>query len=78
MLQQAADQIDAACQPKPGQVRKDRERIRVEGIFGAFELSRDYYYQAGKKQGHYPADAALGMEGGMHAGLGPAGMSGGG
>jgi hypothetical protein len=64
LLQQAAEQIDAAYQPKPGQVRKGRETIRVEGIFGPFELSRDYYYQAGKKQGHYPADAALGLEGG--------------
>ena len=62
LLQQAADRIDAAHQPKPGQVRKGRETIRVDGIFGTFELSRDYYYHEGKKQGHYPADAALGLE----------------
>jgi hypothetical protein len=31
-------------------------------IFGCFPLSRDYYYNAGKKQGHYPADDALGLE----------------
>lgn len=37
---------------------------RVEGIFGTFELKRDYYYHEGKKQGYYPADAALGLEGG--------------
>src|SRR5689334_13478666 len=36
--------------------------IRVQGMFGSFELRRDYYYHAGKKQGHYPADAALGLE----------------
>lgn len=62
LLQQAADQIDAAYQRKPWQVRKGREAIRVQGIFGSFELSRDYYYHEGKKQGHYPADAALGLE----------------
>ena len=63
LLQQAADRIDAAYQPKPGQQRKGREHLHVAGIFGAFELQRDYYYHAGKKQGHYPADAALGLEG---------------
>ena len=61
LLQQAADQIDAAYQPKPGQVRKGRETLGVQGIFGSFPLSRDYYYHEGKKQGHYPADAALGL-----------------
>ena len=62
LLQQAADQIDAAYQPKPGQVRKGRETLGVQGIFGSFPLSRDYYYHEGKKQGHSPADAALGLE----------------
>jgi hypothetical protein len=62
LLQDAADRADAAYQPKPGQVYKGRETIRVEGIFGRFELSRDYYYHPGKKQGHYPADGALGLE----------------
>ena len=62
LLQQAADRIDAAYQPKPGQARKGRETIRTQGIFGGSELSRDYYYDEGKKEGHYPADAALGLE----------------
>lgn len=62
LLQAAAERVDAAYQPKPGQVRKGRETIRVQGIFGNFELCRDYYYHAGKKQGYYPADAALGLE----------------
>jgi hypothetical protein len=31
-------------------------------MFGAFPLARDYYYHPGKKQGPYPADAALGLE----------------
>jgi hypothetical protein len=64
LLQQAVDRADAAYQPKPGEVRKGRERLEVQGIFGRFQLERDYYYHAGKHQGHYPADAALGLEGG--------------
>ena len=62
LLQQAAERVDAGYQPKPGEVHKSRETIKVQGIFGSFELQRDYYYHAGKKQGHYPADAALGLE----------------
>jgi hypothetical protein len=64
LLQQAADRADAAYQPKPGLVRKGRESLAVQGIFGGFQLQRDYYYHAGKHAGHYPADAALGLEGG--------------
>ena len=62
LLQQAAERVDARYQPKVGEHRKGRETIRVQGIFGSFDLSRDYYYHAGKDQGHYPADAALGLE----------------
>jgi hypothetical protein len=70
LLQAAADQIDAAYQPKPGQQYKGRESIGVDGIFGSFPLHRDYYYHEGKKQGHYPADAALGLEGSKTPALG--------
>ena len=62
LLEQAAQRIDAAYQPKPGQLFKSQETLRIQGIFGSFELSRDYYYHAGKAQGHYPVDAALGLE----------------
>ena len=62
LLQQAADQIDAAYQPQPGQHYKGRVSTQVEGMFGAFPLERDYYYHEGKKRGHYPADAALGLD----------------
>jgi Uncharacterised protein family (UPF0236) len=62
LLQQAADRLDAAYQPRPGEARKGRETIQVQGIFGHFPVRRDYYYHAGKGQGHYPADAALGLE----------------
>ena len=62
LFQQAADRIDAAYQAAPGQQRKGRERLRVDGLFGTFQLERDYYYHEGKKQGHYPADAGLGLE----------------
>lgn len=64
LLQAAADRIDATYQAQPGQVRKGRVSLGVECLFGGFELQRDYYYHAGKQQGHYPADAALGLEGG--------------
>src|SRR5512136_1940109 len=62
LLQTAADRIDAAYQPQPGQQRKGRETRQVEGMFGSLPLERDYYYHSGKHQGHYPADAALGLE----------------
>jgi len=62
-LQQAADRIDAAYQPKPGWQRKGRAQLTVDCIFGFFTLERDYYYHPAKQQGHYPADAALGLEG---------------
>jgi len=63
LFQQAADRIDAAYQPKPGEVRKRREKLQVQGIFGHFTLERDYYYHAGGQCGHHPADAALGLTG---------------
>lgn len=63
LLQQAADRIDAAYQPKPGWQRKGRVPLDVHCIFGFFILERDYYYHPGKQQGHYPTDAALGLEG---------------
>ena len=63
LLQAAVDRIDAAYQPKPGQQRKGRQALEVQGLFGVFPLWRDYYHHAGKKEGHYPADAALGLEG---------------
>jgi hypothetical protein len=64
LLQKAADQIDAAYQRKPGQRRKGRESLLVSCIFGTFLIQRDYYYNQARKEGHYPADAALGLEGG--------------
>ena len=63
LLQQAADRADGAYQAKPGEVRKGRETLAVQGIFGRFPLQRDYYHHAGGHAGHYPADAALGLEG---------------
>jgi len=62
LLQGAADRIDAAYQSKPGQVYKGRVTVRIQCLFGCFELQRDYYYHECKQQGHYPADAALGLE----------------
>jgi hypothetical protein len=62
LLQQAAERSDAAYQPKPGEQRKGRETHQLQCLFGTFPLARDYYYHPGKGQGHYPADAALGLE----------------
>lgn len=64
LLQATADRIDAGYQPKPGEECKGLCRIEVNGIFGSFELTRAYYYHPGKKLGHFPADAALGLENG--------------
>jgi hypothetical protein len=64
LLQAAADRTDASYQPKPGEERKGRFSLEVNGIFGSFTLARDYYYHPGKKLGHFPADAALGLENG--------------
>jgi len=63
LLQEAVDRLDAAYAPKPGQVRKGRSALQVQGIFGLMTLQRDYYYHAGKAEGHFPADAGLGLEG---------------
>ena len=62
LLQQAADSRDASYQARPGEHWKGRETLQLRGMFGAFPLARDYYYHPGKKQGHSPADAALGLE----------------
>jgi hypothetical protein len=62
LLQAAADRIDATYQSKPGQVRKGRASLEVQCLFGSLKLERDYYHHEGKEQGHYPADAALGLE----------------
>lgn len=62
LLQQAANQVDCRYQPQAGQARKGVETIQVQGIFGHFPLTRDYYYHEGKGRGHFPADAALGLE----------------
>jgi hypothetical protein len=62
LLQQATDRSDTAYQPKPGEHRKGRQTLQVQCLFGTFPIDRDYYYHAGKKQGHHPADAALGLE----------------
>jgi hypothetical protein len=63
LLQKVADQIDAAYQPKPGYQSKGRVELKLDCIFGSFPLWRHYYYHPGKKEGHYPVDAALGLEG---------------
>jgi len=63
LLQAAADQIDATYPPGPGEAFKGREAIQCQGLFGSFKLRRPYYYSP-VRGGYYPADAALGLEGG--------------
>jgi hypothetical protein len=63
LLQQAAERIDKSYAPKPGEHYKGPQGIQIQCLFGFFEIRRDYYYHEGKKQGHYPADDALGVEG---------------
>jgi hypothetical protein len=62
LLQQAVDRFEQTYQPKPGEIRKGRDTIAVQGIFGSFSLSRDYFHDPIKGLGHYPADDALGLE----------------
>jgi len=62
VLQTAADRIDAAYNPKRGETFKGRVPVQVQGMFGTFQLLRDYYYHSGRQHGHYPADAGLGLE----------------
>jgi hypothetical protein len=64
LLQDAIDRIDAAYQARPGEHSKGRQGIEVQCLFGSFALVRDYSYHPGRKAGHFPADAALGLEGG--------------
>jgi hypothetical protein len=64
LLQQAIDRIDAGYQAKPGEHYKGRQVLEVQCLFGSFALGRDYYYHPGRKAGHFPADAGLGLEGG--------------
>ena len=64
LFQQAADRIDHRYQPHPGQHFKGRAALQLHSIFGSFVLQRDYYYDPSLKEGHFPADAALGLEGG--------------
>jgi len=64
LFQKLADRVDAAYQPKPGFVRKGPAALTVDCIFGSFQIQRDYYHHEGKGLGHYPFDAALGLEGG--------------
>lgn len=48
LLQQAAERIETAYISKPGEQAKGRETLTVQGMFGTFELTRQYYYHPGK------------------------------
>ncbi len=57
-MQQAAERIDAAYLPKPGEEAR-REVLMVQGMFGSFAPPRPHHDHPGKKCGHFPADSAL-------------------
>lgn len=63
LLQEAIDRFEATFRPRPGEVRKGRSTLQVQGLFGHLTLQRAYYYHARKAEGRFPADAALGLEG---------------
>jgi hypothetical protein len=65
LFQARADQIDSSYQPRPGWHRKGRAQLQVQSIFGSFALERDYYHHPQKREGHFPADAALALEGSL-------------
>ena len=69
LLQAAAERIDSSYQPKSSEERKGSACLQVQCLFGSFELRRSYFYDSGKNRGHYPADAALGLEVGYTPGL---------
>jgi hypothetical protein len=62
LLQAAAERIEAAYRPTPGEGCKGLVELQVQCLFGTFPLRRRYYYHPGKQRGHYPADAGLGLE----------------
>jgi len=49
-------------QAKPERDRKGRATIEAQGIFDRFQLERNDYYHEGRKEGHLPVDATLGLE----------------
>lgn len=61
VLQAVIDQCDASFQPRPGQRFAGRKSLQIQGLFGLMKVTRDYYIEA--QQGHFPADAALALEG---------------
>jgi len=69
LLQQSADALDMAYQPRPGQICKGPVERAVQCLFGEFKIERLYYHDPKAQQGHSPADEALGLEGAMTPGL---------
>lgn len=63
LLQTRIDQIDGDYQARVHQVRMGRREVKVETLLGEVSVQRDYYYDRLGGQGHFPADAALGLEG---------------
>jgi len=62
-LQAAIDRVEADYQPKKFEQWKGWAALEVRSLFGTHRLLRAYYYNPKTRQGHHPADAALGLQG---------------
>ena len=63
LLQRAAQRIEEDYQPRPGETFQGYSDLSISCLFGSFTIKRAYYYHRGKGEGHFPADASLGLEG---------------
>jgi hypothetical protein len=62
-LQAALDRAEADYQPKQHEQWKGWTALEVRFLFGTHRFLRAYYYNPKTRQGHHPADAALGLQG---------------
>ena len=62
-LKAALAAAEAAYEPKKHEHWKGWSALEVHGLFGTHRFLRAYYYNAKTRQGHHPADAALGLQG---------------
>ena len=77
LLQQAADGIDAAYQPKPGWQHKGRAPLTLHCIFGFFHPGARLLLSSRQAAGTLSGRCGFGAGGELHPGPGPAGVLGG-
>lgn len=76
LLQEAADRIDAAYQPKAGQQRKGRVPLRVQCIFGSFQLERDSLLSRRQRTGPLSGRCRTGIGARQYSGFDATGLLG--